>query len=144
MSRVWLALILTACGAPAVPTSTVRAPEEEVRPYAVALRLEDAGEHEEEPRTRVSLVRITPEGERTITSLSVEPGACYHVEVDDALIAVRCWWGREGAHFVVMRSGESIVAMRGEGGGLEEIGRIEVPEDAPVQVLAPAAGPARH
>lgn len=114
--------------------------------YGVALRFEDAEESEDgTPRTRVSLVRITPEGERTVSELATEPGACFHQPVRGALIAARCWWAGEGARYEVRRAGDEIVALRAEvheetvAGEPIEVARLEVPRDAELDVLAPTA-----
>jgi hypothetical protein len=138
---VMLGLGLGACGAasPGPATEPTAAPPP--RPYAVALRLEEAGEDEQgTPHTRVSLVRISPDGVRTVETLRTEVGACYHQPRSGALLAARCWWAGFGAEYEVRRRGDAVVALRAE---VEEIGpgepaevaRLEVPAGAELQVV---------
>lgn len=143
--RGWLLVVcvVAGCGAAPPPVET-RADDDEPETYAVALRLEDAGTDENEtPHTAVSLVRIAPGGERTVESLRDEIGACYNIEASGALVAARCWWAGEGARYVVRREGDAVIALRAQAheetdeGPLEEIGRVEVPADAELQVLLP-------
>lgn len=141
----WLAVLWVGCGAatplPEDPTDD----EDEVQTYAVALRLEDAGATEDEtPQTRVALVRIAPDGERTLEELHVEPGACWaEAGQGGVLLTARCWWAGAGARYEVRREGGEVVARRQdvdemtENGGWADVGRLEVPEDANLQVLAP-------
>ncbi|MBX3275665.1 MAG: hypothetical protein KF729_35725 [Sandaracinaceae bacterium] len=144
-------VVLAGCGG--APTSAPLGDEDEAGgeagpdTYAVALRLEEADPTEDEsPRTRVALVRIAPGGERTLEELRVELGACWHEEqaaADHALVSARCWWAGAGARYLVTRQGDAVVAHRQEldeladDGPWEEAGRVALPEDAVLQVLAP-------
>lgn len=136
-----LLLACAGCGAPAAP---VEAPGDDEPPprYAVALRFEEeAPSAEGTPRTRVSLVRITPEGERTVRALRTEDGACYHRPAPGALIAGVCWWAGAGARYVVRRDGDAILALRADAneeggyGDLAELARLDVPADAELDLL---------
>lgn len=150
---VTIALLLASCGGGTLLTEEPR-DRDEVEPtltYAVALRLEDAGEDENAtPRTRVALVKIEPDGAREIAELRVELGACWHEPVPNAMIAARCWWGGAGARYEVRREGELIVAWRAgldeETGEaiFEEAGRIEVPSGATLRVLTPESAAPVH
>ena len=134
MRRAALAILtasLLGCGAATPPPET---PEDEAEgpppSYAVALRFADAGADENEtPQTRVLLVRIAPDGERV------------------ALILARCWWAGAGARYEVRREGDAVIARRAgvdemEGDQtLEEAARVEVPESARLEVLAPGGAP---
>jgi hypothetical protein len=140
------ALLLLACGggAPTPRTAQDGDDDEEVPPHAVALRFEDAGtDARGTPHTAVALVRIAPDGGRTVTALGEETGACYHRDAPNALIAGRCWWAGAGARYVVRREGDAVVALRADvdemtgEGELAEVGRLEIPADAELQVLAP-------
>ena len=145
LGAILVVLSVMACGGAPPPVET--ADEEEDGPpptYAIALRLADAGTDENEtPRTPVSLVRIAPDDERTVAALRQEIGACYHVESTGALMTARCWWAGHGGTYVVRREGDSVVALRtdvheeGAPATPEEVGRVEVPADAELQVLAP-------
>jgi hypothetical protein len=133
---------LAACGAATTGSTVTTAEVAPPRPYAVALRLEEAEEDAEgTPHTRVSLVRITPEGVRTVETLATEVGACYHQPRPGALMAARCWWAGVGSDYEVRRSGDAIVATRTEvdeetgAGAPSEVARLEVPSDAEVQVV---------
>ena len=59
------------------------------------------------------------------------------------LIAARCWWAGHGSRYVVRRSEEAVVALRGEEHEesdeveLVEVGRIDLPEGALLRVLGP-------
>lgn len=136
-------MFLAACGG--VTPAPERADEEErLPPYAVALRFEDAGTDEHEtPYTAVSLVRIAPDGRRTVVALRREMGACFHEDASGTLAAARCWWAGAGARYVVRREDDAVAAARAEvdemtgEGPLEEVGRVEVPRDAELRVLAP-------
>lgn len=149
----WLATLLClGCGASGPGAQTAEDEDEGPPPtYAIALRLEDAGPDENEtPRTRASLVRIAPDGTRTVAALGEELGACYHQPAPGALIAARCWWGGAGARYVVRRVDDRVVALRADEdemagtAELEERGHVEVPEEARLEVLTPggAAAPA--
>lgn len=140
-------LVLAGCGAtsrPALGPEPEEASEDEPPPtVAIALRLEDAGADENEtPRTRVVLVAIAPDG-RSTAELGVETGACWHVAMDGALITARCWWAGAGAAYAVHREGESIVAHRrdvdeqSDEPQWRESGRLDLPQDAVLEVLAP-------
>lgn len=140
---ILLALSCAACGAATVPVTEPSEPEAEPPPrYAVALRFEE-GEPSPEgtPRTRVSLVRIAPGGERSVSELRVEDGACYHRDEPGVLIAGVCWWAGSGARYVIRREGESIIALRAEATGddtygeLTELTRIDVPAEAALDLL---------
>jgi len=149
MNRACVSLALLAlvgCGGAAPPVEPPPTDAEENETFAVALRLAEAGpDAEDTPHTRVSLVRIAPDGARHMEALRVETGACWHVgSGEDVLIAVRCWWAGAGAQYAVHRTGDAIVAHRrdvdeatDQAGAWEEIGRIEIPADAPLQVLTP-------
>jgi hypothetical protein len=137
-------LVLTGCGgATVVPEA--HAPEEEApERYGIALRFEEAEPDETDtPRTRALLVRITPDGRREATDLAVELGACLHEDAREALIAARCWWGGAGALYEVHRVEDAVVALRAEldeesgTGEPAEVGRVEVPRDARLDVLLP-------
>lgn len=143
---ILVAVVLAACGAPAQSVEIEEPHAQEPPPrYAIALRLDDAEEREDgTPQTRVSLVRIRPDGERTVEALRTEPGACYHVDPGaGALIQVRCWWAGQGAMYAVRRSHDAVVALRADvdeeagAGELEEVARVDVPDDAELDVLAP-------
>ena len=141
--------LLSGCGA-ASPRASIPGPEERAEDeppptYAIALRLEDAGAREDDtPRTRVMLVAIAPGGDRTVNELRVELGACWHDASRDALITARCWWAGAGAAYAVRREGGAVVARRRSADEVssdeapwEEAGRVEVPEDAVLQILLP-------
>lgn len=140
-----LALALVACGGAATPVRGAEDARDEPPPrYGVALRFEDAAEDEHgTPHTRVSLVRIAPDGERTVSELATEVGACFHQSAPGALIAARCWWAGEGAAYQVRRAGDAIVALRAEvheetgAGEPAEVARLEIPREAELDVLAP-------
>ncbi|HJL16865.1 MAG TPA: hypothetical protein RMH99_14470 [Sandaracinaceae bacterium LLY-WYZ-13_1] len=140
-----LALFAAACGGAGTrPPERPAAEDEEPAAHAVALRFEDAGtDAQDMPHTGVRLVHIAPDGARTVVALSEETGACYHTEAVEALISARCWWAGEGARFIVRREGDAVVAHRAEvheetgARDLVEAGRVEIPEDAPLQILAP-------
>lgn len=147
LAQIALACSLAACGAPAAPVAT--APDSAREPprvrYAVALRLEEAGETEDgTPHTEVSLVRIAPDGARTIETLGTEPGACYHHAQPGALIAARCWWAGFGAEYEVRRTGDGVVALRAEvdeeagRGELTELTRLDIPDGVELEVLGAA------
>lgn len=132
-----LVLLSAACGAATV-TSPEEAPTEQEARYAIALRFQEASPSAGgDPRTRVSLVRISPEGERTVRELGTEAGACYLDPAPGALLSARCWWGEASARYVLERRGEAILALRGDESGAElrEVLRLEVPEDAALDVL---------
>lgn len=142
-----LVFLLASCGAasprPGEPREEAERDDEPPPTFAIALRLQDAGTDENEtPRTRVMLVKIAPDGERTVAELHVETGACWH-DAGSALITARCWWAGSGAAYEVRREGEAVIARRrateedSEAGPWEESGRVEVPEDAVLQILAP-------
>lgn len=140
-----IALALLGCGGAAAVVRDEEARDEPPPRYGIALRFEGADAADGgAPRTRVSLVRIPPEGERTVRELAVEVGACFHEPAGEALIAARCWWAGEGARYEVRREGEVVVALRadvdaeGSAGELAEVARLEVPEDAELDVLAPS------
>jgi len=137
-------LASTGCGAaPVAPTGPVEESVEAPPPrYAIALRFEEEDPSEDgTPRTRVSLVRITPEGERGVHALRAELGACYYEPHPEALTAGVCWWAGAGARYVILRRGGEVVALRAEAdeergyGDLEELASVEVPEDAELDVL---------
>lgn len=131
-----LVLSLGGCGAALVPPE--EAPTDEPAPrYAIALRFQEAAASPEgDPRTRVSLVRISPDGERMVRELGTEAGACYLDAAPDVLLSARCWWGEARARYAVRRSGDAILALRAdEGAELREVMRVEVPEDATLDVL---------
>ncbi len=138
-----LALLL-GCGA-SVPPPAEPVDDEGPQTYAVALRLEDAGADEHDtPRTRVSLVKIAPDGARTVEVLHTELGACWHeTDVEGVLIAARCWWGGAGARYAIARVGDTVIARRRDvdeqtgDAGWVQVGGVEVPEGARLQVLAP-------
>jgi hypothetical protein len=135
-----IGLALTACGGAAPALRTEEPAEETPRPYVVALRLEEAAEAEDgTPETRVSLVRITPDGDRTIEALRTEPGACFLEPAAGALIAARCWWAGQSASYRVQREGDAVIALRSVSEESErvEVARLEIPGDAELQVLAP-------
>ncbi len=145
-AAILLACLATACGGAAPPVEEPDEPEDEApETWAVALRLEDGGMDENEtPRTRVVLVAIEPDGARGLTELEVETGACWHVEGEGAvLIAARCWWAGAGGVYALSREGDAVIARRrsvdelDEPGEWVEMGRVEIPEDANLQVLAP-------
>jgi len=136
---------LAGCGG-ASPPAEAPVTAEENETFAVAVRLTEAGTDEDDtPHTRVSLVRIAPDGARHMEALHVETGACWHVgSADSVLIAVRCWWAGAGAQYQITRAGDAIVAERrdvdeatDQAGAWEVVGRVEIPEDAPLQVLTP-------
>ena len=113
--------------------------------YAIALRLEDGGTDEDDtPHTRVRLVRIAPDGERAVADLGEERAACYYREAPGALIAATCWWAGAGGTYELRREGGAVVAYRtptDEDAGSSaaaEAGRVDVPGDAVLQVLAPS------
>lgn len=140
---------LLGCGAASprasIPDEPAERDEDEPPPtYAIALRLEDAGTREDDtPRTRVMLVAIAPGGDRTVNEVRVELGACWHDGSNDALITARCWWAGAGAVYAIRREGGAVVAHRrsaDEASGerpWEEAGRVEIPEDAALQILLP-------
>jgi hypothetical protein len=141
MKRLTIAILISACGASAPPPEVA---EEELpieEPYVVALRLEDAGEEGDTPHTRVVLVRISPEGDRELTELRTEMGACYERPEVGALIAAHCWWAGAGARYVVRRDRDAVVALRADedeeagSGELAEVARLPIPEDARVEVV---------
>ena len=146
-SRIALAssCFLFACGgatpAPEPASSSADGPST----YAIALHFGDGGTDESEtPHTMVSLVRIAPDGERHVLDLHDEIGACYLEPASGALLAGRCWWGGAGARYEVRREGDAVVAYRAdvdemadEPAEFVEAGRIEVAEDADLEVLAP-------
>lgn len=141
-----IALMLAACGATTPRTEEPGEPAGEEPPptFAIALRLEDAGADENEtPQTRVALVRIGPDGSREIAELRVEPGACWHETTPGSMISARCWWGGAGARYEVHRDGDAIIARRAEvdeetgDASFEEVGRVEVPSGAELNVLTP-------
>jgi len=114
MNRACVSLALLAlvgCGGAAPPVEPPPTDAEENETFAVALRLAEAGpDAEDTPHTRVSLVRIAPDGARHMEALRVETGACWHVgSGEDVLIAVRCWWAGAGAQYAVHRTGDAIV-----------------------------------
>lgn len=136
-----------ACGGPAVaPRAADDADEEPIR-YAIALRFEDGGvdAQTDTPHTRVLLVRIGPDGATEPHELSREPGVCQHETRRGALIAAQCWWAGAGARFTVVRRGERVVAERvaldeqAPSGEAREVGAVEVPEGAELDVVAPGA-----
>lgn len=144
-SSLWL-VALIGCGGAPPPVEEPPTDAEQNETFAVALRLTEAGaDADDTPHTRVSLVRIAPDGARHMEALHVETGACWHVGRSDAvLIAVRCWWAGAGAQYQVHRAGDSIIAERRavdeathQAGAWEEVGRIELPDGAPLQVLTP-------
>ena len=153
MTRAALAILtasLLGCGAATPPPETAEEEEAEGPPpsYAVALRFADAGADENEtPQTRVMLVRIAPDGERVARDLGTEVGACYHQDAGDALILARCWWAGAGARYEVRREGDAVIARRAgvdemEGDqALVEAARVEVHENARLEVLAPGGAP---
>lgn len=144
ISGLAIAVLAIACGGAPPP---VAAPEEEPpepEPYGLAVRLEDGGTDADTdtPHTRVALVRITPDGERTVLDLEREVGACYLRDATEgALLAVTCWWAGAGAQYAVRREGDAVVAYRAasdEEGGVGapvEVGRVEIPEDVPLQLV---------
>ena len=147
-AAIALASLLCACGGAAPPPSSAadvdeaEAPPEPER-WAIALRLQDGGTDDSEtPHTQVSLVRISPDGERSVIELHDEVGACYPQPArGGALIATRCWWAGQGALWSVRREGDAVVAYRAvepeEGAPPEpsEAGRLEVPEDAELDLV---------
>jgi hypothetical protein len=138
-------LVLTACGAvpapmPADSEDALASPHR----YVIGLRLEEAPEDEAgTPHTRVSLVRISPEGVRTLESLGTEAGACYLEPRVGVLLAARCWWAGQGALYEVRRVGDEVVASRTEvdemtgSGAPSEVARLAVPSGVQVRVLGP-------
>lgn len=136
---------LSACGGAPPPVETAEEEDGPPPTYAIALRLEDAGtDAQDTPHTAVSLVRIAPDGARTVADLREEIGACYHVEGGpDVLMTARCWWAGEGGRYVVRREGDAVIALRADvqeetgEAELTEVGRVDVPADAELQVLAP-------
>ena len=146
MRRLALAVGRASIGCGAAPVTPIEPVEEsaEAPPprYAIALRFEEEDPSEDgTPRTRASLVRITPEGERSVHELRTELGACYYEPHPGALTAGVCWWAGAGARYVVLRRDDSIVALRAEAeeergyGEPEELASVEVPEDAELDVL---------
>ncbi len=143
MRGLWLVILLAGCGAATPPPEDPSDQDDGPETFAVALRLEDAGATEDEtPQTRVALVRIAPDGTRTLEELGVELGACWNdAGQGEVLIAARCWWAGAGARYEVVREGDAVIARRQgvdemtEGGGWIEVGRVEIPEGARVQVL---------
>ena len=76
--------------------------------------------------------------------LHVELGACWNDEGEGrVLISARCWWAGAGARYEVVREGDAVIARRqdvdemAEPGAWAEAGRVDIPDDAVLQVLAP-------
>ena len=142
----WLLLgLASACGAATPPPEDPTDEDDGPVTYAIALRLEEAGPTDDEtPQTRVALVRIAPDGERTLEELRVEQGACWaEAGQDPVLVTARCWWAGAGARYEVRREGDVVIARRqdldemAEDGAWTEAGRLDVPVSARLQVLAP-------
>lgn len=138
-----IAVLAIACGGAPPPVVTPEEEPPEPEPYGLAMRLEDGGTDADTdtPHTRVALVRIAPDGERTVVELEREVGACYLRDAPDVLLAVTCWWAGAGAQYAVRREGDAVIAYRAasdEEGGVAapvEVGRVEIPEDAPLQLV---------
>ena len=125
------------------------APGPPARPerLAVALRFEDAGVDAatDTPRTRVVLALVRESDGRTEThALGVIDGACNYVApTADALLAGSCWWAGSGANYDVVRRDRALVVRRifedeqSEALPLETVLRLELPENAQLQVIAP-------
>jgi len=107
------------CGGAAPPPETAEDEADGPPPtFAVALRFEDAsGGDEANPRTRVSLVRIAPDGEPTVVDLGEEVGP-------------------EPERVVARRALEDEAEAPGT---YEEVGEIELPLRARLQILTPSA-----
>ncbi len=166
------ALLVTGCGGAPPPVQAADDAEDEpTPPYVLAIRFEDAGfqgagveeagveeagveeagveggseEVTAVPQTRVRLVAITPDGDRRVYDLGVEPGPCYLEPVADALLGARCWWPGQGARYRVERRGEHVVGSRAEEdaderpGPFEERGRVEIPAGARIDLLGSTA-----
>ena len=139
--------LCAACGGPAVAPRSAEEADDEPTRYAIALRFEDAGvdAQTDTPYTRVLLVRVAPDGATEPNELSREPGVCQHETRQGALIAAQCWWAGAGARFTVVRRGERVVAERvaldeqAPSGAAREVGAVEVPEGAELDVVAPGA-----
>ncbi|MEZ4335492.1 MAG: hypothetical protein R3B82_02595 [Sandaracinaceae bacterium] len=126
----WLLLgLASACGAATPPPEDPTDEDDGPVTYAIALRLEEAGPTDDEtPQTRVALVRIAPDGERTLEELRVEQGACWaEAGQDPVLVTARCWWAGAGARYEVRREGDVVIARRqdlddGRGRSLSQLG----------------------
>ncbi|MGE0789978.1 MAG: hypothetical protein AB7S26_30165 [Sandaracinaceae bacterium] len=146
----WLTIasVATGCGGSPPPLEDASDQEGEPITYTIALRLEDAGEDAEgTPRTRVSLVRIAPDGNRTVVEGGEEPGPCYLVVEPDALTAARCWWAGAGSRYAVRRHGDALALERatedadGAPGAYEARGSVELEDDARLELLGQAPAP---
>lgn len=115
---------------------------------AVALRFEDASVDAptETPHTRVVLAVIRESDGRTEAhEVTVVDGACNYVTpTEDALASGSCWWAGSGDNFDVIRSAGTICVRRVEVDEQRDeplppatVLRVEVPENAQVQVIVP-------
>lgn len=144
-------MLLCGCGVGATASPPPTTPEPPARPerLAVALRFEDAGVDPatETPHTRVVLALVRESDGRTEThEVGVIDGACNYVTpTADALLAGSCWWAGAGANYDVVRRERVLLVRRiyededqSEALPIETVLRLELPENAQLQVIAPA------
>ena len=137
-------IVASACGGASKPAPRAGDDTEEPPPrFAAALRMrEEAPDPEQDvPRTRIELVLHAREGPSRTTDVGVFEGVCAQKHGGGrVLLRVQCWWAGPRAEIVVLRRGDTLVVERGPPTGeLQVVARVELPRDAVVEPILPAA-----
>lgn len=101
----WAILALPACGA--APVAVEMSGDRVAVP--VTLRLTEAPDEGEVPRTSVQLVILWPDMAREVVDLGPHEGACRElIPSGDVLVEVECWWGPSQAHLSLVQVGDQV------------------------------------
>ena len=140
--RFGLALSCTlAVSAPVAAQSHQVTARVETPGYAASFRTADAGERNDGPTTRVTLVLRAPDGTETVRDLGRIEGECSldTAPNPDGLSFAYCYWAGMGTNFRITQNENQVVASRvyeeegSDGEDWEEVARIPLPAGAQLQ-----------